>query len=130
MRDDSDDSHLDGELNDCVNLVSPVSVVREPLEVDDQHLGQTPEIKLLGGLLVFLTVWTVPGIISPQLLLTRVQLQTLAQIDHLVTKYLRILFKIISHKKIFETSVQKYFLRKYLRKLVKKFFKKIFEQII
>ena len=110
MRDDSDDSHLDGELNDCVNLVSPVSVVREPLEVDDQHLGQTPEVELLGGLLVFLTVWTVPGIISSQLLLTRVQLQTLAQIDHLVTKYLRKVFKIPK-----TNSVQKYFFRKYLR---------------
>ena len=88
------------ELDRRVQLVPPVPVVAEPLEADHEHARKRPQVELLGGLLVFLTVWTVPGIISSQLLLTRVQLQTLAQIDHLVTKYLRKVFKIIFPKNI------------------------------
>ena len=67
--------------------------------MDDQHLGQTPEVKLLGGLLVFLTIWTIPGVIGPELLLTRVQLQALTQIDGLQNGFLRIcqLIKNISY---------------------------------
>ena len=52
---------LERELYHGVDLVPPVSVVGEPLEVDDQHLRQAPEVELLGGLLVLLTIGTVPG---------------------------------------------------------------------
>ena len=54
-------THLDRKLYEGVNLVPPVSVVGKPFEVDYQNLGQTPEVKLLSGLLVLLTVWTIPG---------------------------------------------------------------------
>jgi len=44
-----------------VNLVPPVAVVGEALEVDDQGVGQGPQVKLLGGLLVLLALGTVPA---------------------------------------------------------------------
>jgi len=44
-----------------VNLVPPVAVVGESLEVDDQGVGQGPQVKLLGGLLVLLALGTVPA---------------------------------------------------------------------
>lgn len=50
----------DWELYDCVKLIPPVSTVGETFEVDHQDLGQGPQVKLLGGLLMLLTVGTVP----------------------------------------------------------------------
>lgn len=38
-----------------------VPVVGESLEVDDQNIGELPEIKLLGGLHKVLALWTVPS---------------------------------------------------------------------
>ena len=55
--------YLDRELYDSVYLIPPVSVVGEPLQVDDQDLWETPEVELLSGLLVFLTLRAVPGVI-------------------------------------------------------------------
>ena len=52
-----------------VNLISPVSVVGEPLEADDENLWQHPDVELLGGLLVLFTPWAVPFIILRQFLL-------------------------------------------------------------
>ena len=52
--------------------------------MDDEHLGQRPQVKLLAGLLVLLAGRTVPRIVSPQLLLTRVQLETLGQAQGLL----------------------------------------------
>ena len=71
-------NHLRWKVYHGVYLVSPVSVVGESLEVDHKHLKvkmrifffklekykylrQTPKIKLLCGLLVFLAVRAVPG---------------------------------------------------------------------
>ena len=54
-------THVNWEFYKRVNLISPVSVVRKPLEVDHKDLWQTPQVKLLGGLLVLLAVRTVPG---------------------------------------------------------------------
>ena len=51
--------------------------------MDDQNLGETPEVELLSSLLVFLTLRAVPGVILAQLLLACVELQTLRQVDHL-----------------------------------------------
>ena len=79
-------SYLDRKLNNRINFVSPISVVGKSLEVDDQDLGQTPEIELLGCLLVFLTIWTIPGVVCSQLLTARVQLQTFTQFYHLQVK--------------------------------------------
>lgn len=50
----------DWELHDCVKLIPPVSIVGETFEVDHQDLRQGPQVKLLCGLLVLLTVGTVP----------------------------------------------------------------------
>ena len=69
-------SYLYREVYHGVDLVSPISVVGESLEVDDENLREAPEVELLGCLLVFLTIGTVPGVIRPQLLLTGVELQT------------------------------------------------------
>ena len=69
-------TYLNRKVYHCVYLVSPVSVVAKSLEVDHKHLKltdektlwepmeylrQTPKIKLLCGLLVFLAVGAVPG---------------------------------------------------------------------
>lgn len=50
----------DGKVHHCVQFVPPTSIVRESLQVNHQDARQGPQIKLFGGLLVFLTCWTVP----------------------------------------------------------------------
>ena len=52
--------------------------------MDDENLRKAPEVEFLGGLLVFLTIRTIPGILRTQLLLAGVELQTLTQIYHLL----------------------------------------------
>lgn len=52
---------LDGEVDHCVQLVSPAAVVGEALQVHHQDAGQRPQVKLLSGLLVLLTGRTVPS---------------------------------------------------------------------
>ncbi len=49
-----------GVFDHGVQFVSPIFVVGEAFEVDDQSLRKLPQVKLLGGLLVFLAPWTVP----------------------------------------------------------------------
>ena len=66
--------------------------------MNDQDFWQTPEIKLLGGLLMFLTIWTIPSVICSQLLTAGVQFQTFTQFYHL---------KIVEMSK-FQDSNQKY----------------------
>lgn len=51
----------DREFHDCVEFISPVSIVGEAFEVDHQDLRQGPQVKLLCGLLMLLTVGTVPA---------------------------------------------------------------------
>jgi hypothetical protein len=53
-----------GELHLAVDLVTPVPVVAKPLQADDQDRGKHPQVKLFRGLLMFLTTWTIPIIIS------------------------------------------------------------------
>jgi hypothetical protein len=48
-------------LDEGVELVAPVPVVGEALEVDDEDARQLPQVKLLGGALVLLAAWTVPA---------------------------------------------------------------------
>lgn len=50
----------DWEFHHRVQLIPPVSTVGEPFEVDHQDLRQGPQVKLLCGLLMLLTVGTVP----------------------------------------------------------------------
>ena len=50
----------DREVHHGVQLVSPAAVVGEAFQVDHQDARQRPQVKLLGGLLVFLTGGTVP----------------------------------------------------------------------
>ena len=52
-----------------INLVSPVSVVSEPLEADDEDLRQHPDVQLLCGLLELFAPRTVPHVLFRQLLL-------------------------------------------------------------
>ena len=49
------------KLHQRVDLVAEDTGVRETLQVDDEDVGEAPEVKLFGGLLVFLAVRTVPG---------------------------------------------------------------------
>ena len=70
------------ELDEGVNLVAPVSVVGEPLEVDDEVAGQGPEVKLLGGLLVAPTLGAVPRVLLAQLFRFSEQPQTVVQLQH------------------------------------------------
>ena len=65
--------YLYGEVNVAVYLVPPVSVVAEPFEGDDKDLGQHPEVKLLGGLLVLLAPRAVPSVVCTKLLLNIVK---------------------------------------------------------
>ena len=51
----------DGEFHDGVDLVPIEPAVGESLQMNDQDLGQIPQVELLGGRLVLLTLWTVPG---------------------------------------------------------------------
>lgn len=50
----------DWEFHNCIKFVPPVSIVGETFEVDHQNLRQGPQVKLLCGLLMLLTVGTVP----------------------------------------------------------------------
>lgn len=50
----------DGKVHHCVQFVPPTSIIGESLQVHHQNARQRPQIKLFGGLLVFLTCWTVP----------------------------------------------------------------------
>lgn len=50
----------DWEFHNRVELIPPVSAVGETFEVHHQDLGQGPQVKLLCGLLMLLTVGTVP----------------------------------------------------------------------
>lgn len=50
----------DWEFHNCIKFVPPVSIVGEAFEVDHQNLRQGPQVKLLCGLLMLLTVGTVP----------------------------------------------------------------------
>lgn len=49
-----------GKVHHCVQFVPPTSIIGESLQVNHQNARQGPQIKLFGGLLVFLTCWTVP----------------------------------------------------------------------
>jgi hypothetical protein len=62
-------SCLNGKVDKRVDLVAPVAVVGEPLEMDDKNLGEGPQVELLGGLLVLLAGGAVPRIVRSQLLL-------------------------------------------------------------
>uniref|UniRef100_A0A6M2D9H4 Putative secreted protein ovary overexpressed n=1 Tax=Rhipicephalus microplus TaxID=6941 RepID=A0A6M2D9H4_RHIMP len=70
----------DGEVNVGVDLVAPEPIVGEALEVYDEHSGQAPQVKLLGGLLVAAACGAVPGVLGTQLLGCCEQLQALAQL--------------------------------------------------
>lgn len=48
------------KLHERVNLISPVAIVVKALEVNNKNLRQLPQIKLLGCLLMFFALWTVP----------------------------------------------------------------------
>ena len=50
----------DWEFHNRIKLIPPVSIVGETFEMDDQDLRQGPQVKLLCGLLMLLTVGTVP----------------------------------------------------------------------
>ena len=50
--------------------------------MDDQVLGQGPEVKLLGGLLVLAALRTVPRVLLAQLLRFREQAQAVLQLKH------------------------------------------------
>lgn len=52
----------DGKVHHCVQFVPPTSIIGESLQVNHQNARQRPQIKFFGGLLVFLTCWTVPFI--------------------------------------------------------------------
>ena len=73
---------LCGELDEGVDLVAPVAVVGEALEVDDEVLGQGPEVKLLGGLFVLAALGAVPGVLLTQLLRFREEAQAVLQLQH------------------------------------------------
>lgn len=48
------------EVNKGVQFIPHISVVGEAFQVDHQHWWQRPQVQFLSGLLVLLTVWTVP----------------------------------------------------------------------
>jgi hypothetical protein len=62
-------SCLNGKVDKRIDLVAPVAVVGEPLEMDDKNLGEGPEVEFLGGLLVLLAGRAVPRIVRSQLFL-------------------------------------------------------------
>jgi hypothetical protein len=70
------------KLHQSVDLVPPVAVVGEALEVDDEILRQAPQVELLGGLLVFAAVRAVPGVLLAQLLCLSEQTQAVLQLKH------------------------------------------------
>jgi len=53
----------DWVVDEGVELVSPVAVVRKPFQMDHKYLRQFPQVEFLGGLLVLLTCWTIPATI-------------------------------------------------------------------
>lgn len=48
------------KINEGVQFISHVAAVGEALQMDHQDGGQRPQVQLFGGLLVLLTVRTVP----------------------------------------------------------------------
>lgn len=69
-----------GKLHDAVKLLSGELGVGESLQVDDQHLGQRPQVQLFCGQLVFLTHRTVPWVLILKCLHSGEQLDTLLQL--------------------------------------------------
>jgi len=53
----------DWVVDEGVELVSPVAVVRKPLQMNHKYLRQFPQVEFLGGLLMLLTRWTIPATI-------------------------------------------------------------------
>lgn len=51
---------LDGKVNRCIQLVSPITCVWETLEMYHKNSWQLPNVKLLGCLLMTLAYRTVP----------------------------------------------------------------------
>lgn len=49
------------EINKGVQFIPHVTTVGEAFQMDHQHRRQRPQVQLLSGLLVLLTVWTVPA---------------------------------------------------------------------
>ena len=50
--------------------------------MDDEVLGQGPEVKLLGGLFVLAALGAVPGVLLAQLLRFREEPQAVLQLQH------------------------------------------------
>ena len=50
--------------------------------MDDEVLGQGPEVKLLGGLFVLAALGAVPGVLLAQLLRFREEAQAVLQLQH------------------------------------------------
>lgn len=48
-------------INECIQLVPPITIVRKPLQMDNENLWQIPDVELFSCLLVFLTGRTIPG---------------------------------------------------------------------
>ena len=68
------------KINKAVDLVPPVAVIGEALEVDDEVVGQGPQVKLLGGLLVLAALRAVPRVLLTQLFCFSEQAQTVVQL--------------------------------------------------
>lgn len=52
----------DGEVHHVVDLVPPDETPEgEALQLDDEHVGQSPQQQLLGRLAMLLALWAVPG---------------------------------------------------------------------
>ena len=53
---------MNWEVHKGIEFVLEVSAVGEPFQVNDKNLRQSPQIELLGRLMVFLAAWTIPSI--------------------------------------------------------------------
>lgn len=92
----------DGKVDMRIQFVSPVAVVAESLQTDHQSGRQHPQVDLFGGLLMFLTSWTVPAkqkcynikdklgalglpcVVFSELFFGRVQFEAFFQLDDLL----------------------------------------------
>ena len=60
--------HTISETTPPINQPINSPIVGEPLQMNDQHTRQLPQVKLLRGLYELLTLWTVPGIVFTKFL--------------------------------------------------------------
>ena len=73
-----------GELDERVQLVAHGASVGEALEMDDEHFGEGPEVKLLGRPLVLLAPGAEPRIVRSQPLRRRKHFEALLELQNLL----------------------------------------------